>query len=167
MAKKQTRRSISVSGDTYNAVRDYCDKHGLSASGLVTELLEKYLVDNKDGPPQPGSTEPAVAAEPAAAQRSGPAAAEAPRPVRSSPAVRVGAPPALRGTSYPDRRGPGFGDFQSVDALPRWAVTARIEISRKRKIDAQSAVEVLLHNLVHRRLVNDAQVQRVEPHKED
>ena len=51
MAKKQTRRSISVSGDTYNAVRDYCDEHGLSASGLVTDLLAQYLIDNADGPP--------------------------------------------------------------------------------------------------------------------
>jgi len=71
MAKKQTRRSISVSGDTYNAVRDYCDKHGLSASGLVTELLEKYLVDNKNGPPP---EEPKAAAEaPAAPAEAAPA----------------------------------------------------------------------------------------------
>ena len=161
MAKKQTRRSISVSGDTYNAVRDYCDEHSLSASGLVTELLERYLEDNRDGPPAggPGSapTEPSEDArpEPAPAER-------ATRAVRSSPVARIGAPPALRDSTYPDRRGPSFSALGDPNALPRWVVTAQLEVSRKRQVDAQASVEVLLHNLMHRRMVNSARVLKID-----
>ncbi len=158
MAKKQTRRSISVSGDTYNAVRDYCDKHGLSASGLVTDLLENYLRDNRDGPPaeEAGGVEP-----------SPPARVEEPQPevqqqVQTSPPVRVGAPPSLSGSNFPDRRGPGFKALTDPKSLPAWTVTAKLEISRKRLIDAQSSVEVLLHNLMHRRMVNEALVIKVD-----
>ena len=165
MAKKQTRRSISVSGEIYNAVRDYCDKHGLSASGLVTELLERYLVEHKDGPPQ---VEPDGAAEPArAADRPQADQSATPRSARTVPQVRVGAPPALRDANYPDRRGPGFGGLRSPDELPRWIVTAQIEISRRRRTDAHSSVEVLLQNLMHRRLVNEAHVVKVEPFQEE
>ena len=161
MAKKQTRRSISVSGDTYNAVRDYCDVHGLSASGLVTDLLEKYLVDNKDGPPPDAPRARDEAANEPDTEPAAPTAAE-PRPVRTSPPVRVGAPPQLTGSSFPDRRGPGFSALKDLSSLPRWIVTARLEISRTRQIDAETSVEVLLQNLVHRRMVNAADVTKVE-----
>jgi len=163
MAKKQTRRSISVSGDTYNAVRDYCDKHGLSASGLVTELLERYLVDNKNGPPP---DEPKVAVELPPPPAGEPVLAEAPKPVRTAPPVAVGAPSALRDAKYADRRGPGFGTVDP-DSLPRWDITAHIEISRKRQIDARNSVDVLLQNLIHRRLVNEAEVVKVESRKKN
>jgi hypothetical protein len=160
MSKKQTRRSISVSGDTYNAVRDYCDKHGLSASGLVTDLLNKYLIENADGPP-PGVkytivedteeeveettvTEPAKAAVPPVAP------------------VRLTTPQAARDVQYPDRRGPGFAPLESADGVAGWIVTAQIEIARRRQVDAHSSVETLLHNLIHRRMVNGAQVVKVE-----
>jgi hypothetical protein len=164
MAKKQTRRSISVSGDTYNAVRDYCDEHGLSASGLVTDLLEQYLRDNKDGPPPDA---PVAHEETPAEQKAEPAAAESPRQARTAPPVRVGAPPELLGSKFPDRRGPGFTAIKDLSSLPRWVVTARIEISRRRQIDAETSVEVLLNNLVHRRMVNVADVVRVEQDEED
>ncbi len=161
MAKKQTRRSISVSGDTYNAVRDYCDQHALSASGLVTDLLEKYLRDNKDGPPPDAPRARDEGAEEAEVETAA-ESSEEPRPARTSPPVRVGAPPELRGSSFPDRRGPGFSALKDPSSLPRWAVTARLEISRRRQIDAETSVEVLLQNLVHRRMVNSAEVTKVE-----
>jgi len=46
MAKKQTRRSISISGNTYQKLRDYCADEECSMSGLIEDLL-KELFDMK------------------------------------------------------------------------------------------------------------------------
>lgn len=159
MSKKQTRRSISVSGDTYNAVRDYCDKHGLSASGLVTDLLNKYLVDNANGPP-PGAKYSLV--EDREEEETEEAVAE---PVKATPAVapaQLSTPQVARDVQYPDRRGPGFAPLQDGGDVTSWTVTAQIEIARRRQVDAHASVETLLHNLMHRRMVNAAQVVKVE-----
>lgn len=43
MSKKQTRRSISVSGDLYDRLKEYCDQHGLSLSGVVETQLRRHL----------------------------------------------------------------------------------------------------------------------------
>ncbi len=43
MATKQTRRSISVRGTTYDKLRDYGEIHGRSMSDVVEELLAKIL----------------------------------------------------------------------------------------------------------------------------
>ncbi len=43
MAKQQTRRSISVRGTTYDALRAYCDEHKKSMSEIVEEQLERVL----------------------------------------------------------------------------------------------------------------------------
>lgn len=43
MSKKQTRRSISVSGDLYDRLRTYCDANGATCSGVVEELLRSHL----------------------------------------------------------------------------------------------------------------------------
>lgn len=164
MAKKQTRRSISVSGDTYNAVRDYCDKHGLSASGLVTDLLNKYLVDNASGPPAEPETEPK---EPEVVEEKEEAAAEPPKVTRTAAPVQISPPQAAGDVQYPDRRGPGFAPLPEGVAMSNWLVTAQIEIARKRQIDASTAVETLLHNLIHRRMVSGAQILKVELITED
>lgn len=159
MSKKQTRRSISVSGDTYNAVRDYCDKHGLSASGLVTDLLNKYLIDNADGPP-PG-VKYALAGnrdEEETEEMAAELATSTPPVVATGP---LSTPHVARDVQYPDRRGPGFSPLQDGEATS-WVVTAQIEIARRRQIDAHTSVETLLHNLIHRRMVNSAQVVKVE-----
>jgi hypothetical protein len=49
MAKKQTRRSISVQGLLYQRLGNYCRRTGKSRSGVVTELLKEFL-DLKDEP---------------------------------------------------------------------------------------------------------------------
>lgn len=46
MASKQTRRSISIRGTTYAALRDYCEGHDRSMSDVVEELLAG-VVDTK------------------------------------------------------------------------------------------------------------------------
>ena len=157
MAKKQTRRSISVSGDTYNAVRDYCDLHNLSASGLVTDLLNKYIKDHADGPDPISEVEPDTEN---VLPETG-SDAEAPKSYRIPSTARIGHPQAAGDMSYPDRRGPGFTPLPEGTTMANWLVTAEISISRKRQIDAQTAVVTLLHNLIHRRMVNDAQVTKI------
>lgn len=43
MAKRQTRRSISVKGITYQRLKDHCDATGVSVSSYLEELLEEKL----------------------------------------------------------------------------------------------------------------------------
>jgi len=67
MAKKQTRRSISVRGTTYDALRTYCDKKGVSMSEVIEERVAALL---------------------------GLAGASAPREARPAPVPAPAAPPA-------------------------------------------------------------------------
>jgi hypothetical protein len=43
MASKQTRRSISVSGETYDRLKAYCEQHGRSMSGVCEAETIKFL----------------------------------------------------------------------------------------------------------------------------
>ncbi len=43
MAKRQTRRSISVKGITYQRLKDYCDTEGKSVSGFLEEIIAQKL----------------------------------------------------------------------------------------------------------------------------
>ena len=43
MAKRQTRRSISVKGITYQRLKDYCDAQGKSVSGYLEEIIAEKL----------------------------------------------------------------------------------------------------------------------------
>ena len=43
MAKRQTRRSISVKGITYQRLKDFCDTNGLSVSGYLEEIIAERL----------------------------------------------------------------------------------------------------------------------------
>ena len=43
MASKQTRRSISVRGTTYDSLRRYCDENSLSMSEVVEAQLARIL----------------------------------------------------------------------------------------------------------------------------
>ena len=43
MAKRQTRRSVSMKGLTYQRVRKYCDAHGVSISKFVEDLINERL----------------------------------------------------------------------------------------------------------------------------
>lgn len=43
MAKRQTRRSISVKGITYQRLKDYCDANGCSVSGYLEEIIAEKL----------------------------------------------------------------------------------------------------------------------------
>ena len=43
MAKKQTRRSISVSRNTYERLKAYCETTGVSMSSFVEERVGDFL----------------------------------------------------------------------------------------------------------------------------
>jgi len=43
MAKRQTRRSISVKGITYQRLKDYCDNQQLSVSGFLEDVIAQKL----------------------------------------------------------------------------------------------------------------------------
>jgi len=43
MVRNQSRRSISISGTAYTALKAHCDKEGCSQSGVVEELLRGFL----------------------------------------------------------------------------------------------------------------------------
>lgn len=43
MAKKQTRRAISVKGLTYQRLKKHCDENDLTVSGYVEDLVNKKL----------------------------------------------------------------------------------------------------------------------------
>ncbi len=48
MPQKQTRKSVSVRGEVYRQLRCLCDKHGVSMSHVVEQLVE-CLLSLRDG----------------------------------------------------------------------------------------------------------------------
>ena len=43
MAKKQTRRSVSIRGSTYDQIRKYCERNGLSMSTFVETQIASFF----------------------------------------------------------------------------------------------------------------------------
>ena len=43
MAKKQTRRSVSIRGSTYEQIRKYCERHDKSMSEFVEERISFFF----------------------------------------------------------------------------------------------------------------------------
>jgi hypothetical protein len=43
MAKKQTRRSVSVRGSTYEQIKNYCDRNGLSMSEFIEDRIAQFF----------------------------------------------------------------------------------------------------------------------------
>ena len=58
MAKRQTRRSISVKGITYQRLKDYCRAENRSVSGYLEEIIAEKL--DAAGAPVPTHVEPRV-----------------------------------------------------------------------------------------------------------
>ena len=96
MAKKQTRRSISVSRATYERLRSYCETNGMSMSQFVETRVGDFLGRSLSGR-RPQEAERATA-EPIP---SAPAAA-APQPQTTTvirPLERRPAPPPVKPTA--------------------------------------------------------------------
>jgi hypothetical protein len=91
MAKKQTRRSISVSRTTYERLKAFCETNHISMSQLVETRVNDFLGPNETG------AMPMVAVDPreragASMVGSGLGAPGAPRPVAARPLVPTAAP---------------------------------------------------------------------------
>ena len=93
---KQTRRSISVRGATYDSLRIYCDEHKKSMSEVVEELLAPLLAGRA------ATEKPRVVTAPPARPRAPVAnkVVRAPAPVQVAP-VRKGPRPAGRPAPTP------------------------------------------------------------------
>jgi hypothetical protein len=86
MAKKQTRRSISVSRTTYERLKAFCETNHISMSQLVETRVNDFL-----GPNEAGAVQMAVAASSASASMigAGLGAPSAPRPFAARPVAPV------------------------------------------------------------------------------
>jgi len=62
MAKKQTRRSISVSRATYERLKAYCETNGISMSQFVERRVGAFL--GRYPPPEPKPTSSQVEVDP-------------------------------------------------------------------------------------------------------
>lgn len=66
MAKRQTRRSISVKGITYQRLKNFCEAQGLSVSGYLEDIIANRLdeanepvPERVDPRPEPTAVKPA------------------------------------------------------------------------------------------------------------
>lgn len=98
MAKKQTRRSISVSRATYERLKAFCETQGISMSQVVENRIGEMLADEPEvvvapapsAPPRPRPLPPVgslgSSGSSSSAHRPMPSApASAPRPAAASP----------------------------------------------------------------------------------
>lgn len=53
MAKKQTRRSVSIRGSTYEQIRDYCESEGMSMSEFVEARIASFFGNSATEKPSP------------------------------------------------------------------------------------------------------------------
>jgi len=99
MAKKQTRRSISVSRTTYERLKAFCESNNISMSQFVETRVGDFL-GQPDGTaeatvvstmPRPVQPAPAKPALPPKAETLGATAPVAPRPVALQPAPMTSA----------------------------------------------------------------------------
>jgi len=89
MPSKQTRRSISVRGTTYVALREYCETHQRSMSDIVEELLSGLL--GADAVPLP-TRSPTAPKAPKLTSVPATSVKTAPRPAVAAKVVRAAAP---------------------------------------------------------------------------
>jgi len=119
MAKKQTRRSISVSRTTYERLKAFCETNNISMSQLVETRVNDFLGTSDVAPApsvQTAPSAPHIQGAPFRQVTPRPAMAPPPRPVESLPAQ----PSASTGTSM----GTGSGTVQAVVPAPSVPITS-------------------------------------------
>jgi hypothetical protein len=108
MAKKQTRRSISVSRTTYERLKAFCEANSISMSQLVETRVNDFLGEG------------VVVAIPASITPS------APRPMAPAPAPRPA--PIAAATVAAPRREPEAPARTSTPAVPMTSAAARYAV---------------------------------------
>ena len=64
MAKRQTRRSISVKGITYQRLKNFCETQGMSVSGYLEDIIAARLDEAQLPVPERVDPRPEPAAKP-------------------------------------------------------------------------------------------------------
>src|SRR6266581_3971508 len=102
MAKKQTRRSISVSRTTYERLKAFCETNNISMSQLVETRVNDFLGAGDVAPAQLAPSAPARSATPMAPR--GPTAtatAQPAKPVELKPALPATSPTTTPAVTTP------------------------------------------------------------------
>src|SRR5262245_728930 len=95
MSKKQTRRSISVRGVTYDRLREYCAGASISMSDFVEQRIADFFAGRPELAAAPAVAKPApVVARPAAPPAPRPAPLPAPARVAVARTEKSPPPPA-------------------------------------------------------------------------
>jgi hypothetical protein len=111
MAKKQTRRSISVSRTTYERLKAFCESNNISMSQLVETRVNDFLGEGGERPSIP-------APRPAPASIGG-----APRPAPiPSPVAPVKTAPPVASIAAPAEPRPAPAPIPMTSAAARFAV---------------------------------------------
>lgn len=123
MAKKQTRRSISVSRTTYERLKAFCEANNISMSQLVETRVNDFLgegavviqMPNPSPAPRPTAPSPCPMSGPTPSTTSPHKVETAPAPRPSSPAIpmtsaaarfAVDPPPPIIKPKQPDTNAP-------------------------------------------------------------
>lgn len=111
MAKKQTRRSISVSRTTYERLKAFCETNNISMSQLVENRVNDFL--GGDAPNAPATPRPSA---PSPSQ---------PRPMTPSPSApkpQSEARPVSAVAAAPERPAPAPQQVPMTSAAARYAI---------------------------------------------
>lgn len=122
MAKKQTRRSISVSRTTYERLKAFCETNNISMSQFVETRVGDFLGQGSEGTtsiiptqPRPSAPPPAKPASPSPAksETQGAQAAQPARPAQQVPMTSAAArfaveppPPVIKPKPQADQAAP-------------------------------------------------------------
>lgn len=124
MAKKQTRRSISVSRTTYERLKSFCETNGISMSQFVENRVGDFLGEGE--------------AAPEVAERPAPRPAPAPAPAPARP-VSSGGGSTPRSTQPAATAAPARPVIPMTSAAARYAVEPPPPIIKKAEQPAPKA----------------------------
>jgi hypothetical protein len=125
MAKKQTRRSISVSRTTYERLKAFCETNNISMSQLVETQVNDFLGTGDVAP-----VTPSVPVRPVAPR---PVMAPPPRPVEARPVVSSLSPGSPGITSAPVSAPIATQPVPMTSAAARFVVEPPLPIIKPRQ----------------------------------
>ena len=130
MAKKQTRRSISVSRTTYERLKAFCEANSISMSQLVETRVNDFL---GDGPAPSSTPSPSV-------PRPAPMSMGTPRPMPTSmPSIKHEPRPEPRPEPRQEPRAIPSQPVPMTSAAARYAVEPPPPIIKPRQQEAAPA----------------------------